>query len=220
MHNQPAEHREGCASAKRFTVLEAPDERLNLILEKQTLAEGIRLYRLHCPLIAQTCAPGQFVVVRGDERAERVPLTIADFSPAEGWITLVMQIVGLASHRLDEMQAGDRIADVLGPLGRPSEIEKFGTVVCVGGGLGIAPVYPIQRALRQAGNYVISIIGSRTKSLLFWEDRMRACADDLFVATDDGSYGEKGFVTSILERLIQGGERIDRVISIGTAPMM
>lgn len=192
----------------------------NRILKKTTLAKGIRAYEIYCPVIAGSCRPGQFLVVRQDETAERVPLTIADHNPQTGVIVMVVHIVGVASQRLDTLGEGDRIRDIVGPLGHPSEIENFGTVVCVGGGLGIAPVYPIQRALQQAGNRVISIIGARSKDLLFWGDRMGACADDLFVATDDGSAGEKGFVTTILSRLIASGEQIDRVVAIGPPIMM
>jgi glutamate synthase (NADPH/NADH) small chain len=204
----------------RFSILDAPDPRQNLILEKSALSPAIRLYRIHCPPIARFCAPGQFVVVRGDEKSERVPLTIADYSPAEGWITLVVQIVGVASQKLDKLKEGERMLDVVGPLGHKSELANFGNVVCIGGGLGIAPVFPIQRALKQAGNHVISIMGSRSKDLIFWEDQMREQSHLLFVTTDDGSYGERGFVTSVLQRLIDSRERIDRVIAIGPPMMM
>jgi len=203
-----------------YSIARAPDARQNLILEKENLCESIKLFKVHCPQIAGFCAPGQFLVVRGDERGERVPLTIADFDPREGWLIIVVQVVGVASQRLDEYEPGDRFRDVVGPLGHPSRIENFGTVACIGGGLGIAPVYPIQRALKQAGNHVISIIGARSKDLIFWEDRMRACCDELLVVTDDGTYGEKGFVTTALERLIKAGRRIDRAIAIGPAVMM
>jgi len=200
--------------------LDAADAELNLILRKESLAEGIRSFRIHCPSVARHCAPGQFVIVRGDERGERIPLTIADYSASEGWIVLVVQLVGAGTRRLDELGEGDRFLDVAGPLGRRSEIARFGTVVTVGGGVGIAPVFPIQRALKEAGNRVISIIGARKKELLFWEDRMRQTSDELFVATDDGSYGEKGFVTGILARLLEAGPRPDRVIAVGPVVMM
>ena len=203
-----------------YSILEAPDARQNAILEKESLSEDIKLFRVYCPQIARYCRPGQFIVVRADERGERVPLTIADFDRDEGWITMVVQVVGVSSRRLDDFEAGDRFRDIVGPLGHPSEIENFGTVVCVGGGLGVAPVYPIQRALKEAGNNVIGIMGARTKDLLFWEERMRACADEVFITTDDGSYGEKGFVTTVLGRLIEAGERIDRVLAIGPPIMM
>ncbi len=203
-----------------FSILAAPDAKHNRILEKRELCASIKLYKIYCPPIARYCSPGQFIVVRAEETAERLPLTIADFNAAEGWITLVVQEVGASSRKLDKLFVGDRVLDLVGPLGHKSEIEKFGTVVCVGGGLGVAPVYPIQKALHEAGNNVISIMGFRNKELLFWEDEMRACSSDLFVCTDDGSYGEKGFVTTVLKRLIDGGEKIDRVIAVGPPVMM
>ncbi len=203
-----------------FSILNTPDEKLNRIVRKESLGPVIRLYEVYCPAIAGYCEPGQFIVVRGDEKSERVPLTIADFDRAAGTITMVVQIVGLASGKLDALQQGDRFQDIVGPLGHASEVENFGTVVCIGGGLGIAPVYPIQRKLKEAGNTVYSIMGARNKDLIFWEDKMRAACDQAFVVTDDGSYGEKGFVTTALEKLIKSGERIDRVIAIGPPIMM
>ncbi|MDR1519055.1 MAG: NADPH-dependent glutamate synthase [Planctomycetota bacterium] len=180
----------------------------------------IKEFHLYCPVVAKSAAPGQFVIVRSDDRGERVPLTIADFDPGSGLLVLMLQVVGLASHKLDEMEEGDRIMDVVGPLGRKSEIENFGVVACVGGGLGIAPVYPIQRALKRAGNRVISIIGARSRDLLFWEDKMRSESDEFVVTTDDGSVGEKAFVNQPLRERLERGERIDRVIAIGPPVMM
>lgn len=203
-----------------YSILNTPDEKLNRIIRKESLGAVIRLYEVYCPAIACYCEPGQFIVVRGDEQGERVPLTIADFDRKAGTITMVVQIVGLASGKLDQLGEGDRFQDIVGPLGHKSEITNFGTVVCIGGGLGIAPVYPIQRRLKEVGNNVYSIIGARNRDLIFWEERMRAAADELFVVTDDGSYGEKGFVTTALEKLIQSGEKIDRVIAIGPPIMM
>lgn len=212
----------GCEghSENTYSILNTPDEKLNLILRKESLGNVIRLYEVYCPAIAHYCEPGQFIVVRGDEKGERVPLTIADFDRQAGTITMVVQIVGLASGKLDAFNVGDRFQDIVGPLGHKSEIDNFGTVVCIGGGLGIAPVYPIQRKLKEAGNNVYSIIGARNKDLIFWEKEMRAAADELFIVTDDGSYGEKGFVTTALEKLITAGEKIDRVIAIGPPIMM
>jgi len=207
-------------AANTHSILDAPDERQNLILAKRSPCETISEFRVHCPQVALFCRPGQFVVVRGDERAERIPLTIADFDREEGSITLVMQVVGVGTTRLDALGEGDRVLDIVGPLGHASEIENFGSVVTVGGGLGIAPVYPIQRALKEAGNRVTSIIGARTRDLLFWEEKMRASSDELLIATDDGSHGEKGFVTGLLKRLLDSGESIDRVIAIGPPIMM
>ncbi|MBN1257772.1 MAG: NADPH-dependent glutamate synthase [Planctomycetes bacterium] len=190
------------------------------MLEKTLLCETITLYKVYNPVIAAKCEAGQFVVVRGDEQGERVPLTIADFDRQAGTITMVVQAVGVASSKFEKFDQGDRLLDIVGPLGHKSEIKNFGTVVCVGGGLGVAPVYPIQRALKEAGNNVISIMGARSKDLLFWEERMRSCADDLFITTDDGTYGEKGFVTTVLQRLIDAGQQIDRVLAIGPPVMM
>lgn len=204
----------------RYSILDAPGEELNRIVRKESLGEVIREYEVICPMIAGYCKPGQFIVVRGDETGERVPLTIADYDPEAGTITIVVQIVGRASKKLDELEVGDRFLDIVGPLGHASEIGSFGTVVCIGGGLGIAPVYPIQRALHEAGNTVYSIMGARNRDLLFWEERMRHASADLFLATDDGSAGEKGFVTTILQRMIDAGETIDRVIAIGPPIMM
>jgi glutamate synthase (NADPH/NADH) small chain len=210
----------GVRTANTFSILDAPDERQNLVLAKGLLCDTIAEFRVYCPQVALFCEPGQFVVVRGDEKAERIPLTIADFDRDEGSITLVVQIVGVGTRKLDRFEKGDRFVDVVGPLGRASEIEDYGSVVLVGGGLGIAPVFPIQRAMKEAGNRVTSVIGARSKDLLFWEDRMRATSDELFVATDDGSHGEKGFVTDILKQLIESGEKIDRVVAVGPAVMM
>jgi len=210
-----------------YSILGVPGERQNLIVEKRDLCEGIHSYRVICPQIARYCAAGQFVVVRGDERGERVPLTIADYDRPtgradgdEGSITLVVQIIGVATRKLDTLGVGDHFRDIVGPLGHKSEIANFGTVVMVGGGVGVAPVFPIQRAMKEAGNRLISIMGARSKDLIFWEDKMRETSDRLIVTTDDGSYGEKGFVTTALQRLIDDGEKIDRVIAIGPPVMM
>ena len=205
---------------KLFSILDTPDAELNKIIEKLPLARDIVSFKVFVPVLARYCEPGQFVVVRGHEHGERIPLTIADFHRAEGWITLVVQLVGAGTRKLDALQVGDRLLDVMGPLGHRSEIKNFGVAVLVGGGLGIAPVHPIQRALKEAGNTVVSIIGARTKDLLFWEDRMRATSDECIVVTDDGSYGAKGFVTTPLAGMIASGRRIDRVVAIGPAVMM
>lgn len=207
-------------STPTFSLLDAPDPRQNKILAKIDHSDAIKQFDVFCPWIATHCRPGQFVVVRSEEKGERIPLTIADFDPKGGTITLVVQIVGVGSRKIDQLEEGDFFLDIMGPLGHPSEIARFGTVVCVGGGLGIAPVYPIQRALKEAGNTVYSILGARSRNLIFWEDRMRATSDSLFLTTDDGSYGEKGFVTTVLKRLLESGEKIDRVVAIGPAIMM
>ena len=220
MASAPAVHTCDGTPENTFSILYGDDPRQNLILEKISHSDVIKEFHIYCPVIAKSARPGQFVIVRGDDRGERVPLTIADYDRKTGVVVLMLQVVGLASHKLDELEAGDRVRDVVGPLGHASEIENFGTVVCVGGGLGIAPVFPIQRELKRAGNKIISIIGSRTKDLLFWEDRMRAEADQLIVTTDDGSYGEKAFVNQPLKKMLEDGVKIDRVIAIGPPVMM
>jgi ferredoxin--NADP+ reductase len=190
------------------------------ILAREDLAPVTKLFRVEVPEVVRKVLPGQFVVVRIDERGERIPLTIADWDLAEGSLTLIFQEVGATTMRLGTLRAGDVLADLIGPLGLPSEIHNFGTVVCVGGGVGIAPVYPIARALRAAGNEVISIIGARNKDLLFWEDKMRAVSDELIVCTDDGSYARKALVTEPLKELLENRHSIDRVLTIGPAIMM
>ncbi len=190
------------------------------ILEKQKLVPKIQLMQLDAPLIAKKAEPGQFVVLRVDENGERIPLTIADFDRAKGTITIVFQKVGKTTHLLATKDVGNTIADVLGPLGNPSEVQHFGKVICIGGGVGVAPVYPLARKLKQNGNEVTSIVGYRSKDYVFWEDRIRSISDRVFIATNDGSYGEKGFVTDILKKLMNKGEQIDRVFAVGPAIMM
>ena len=204
----------------RFNILNAPNENWNKILEKVDISPAIKEFKVYCPTIARFAKAGQFIVVRVDENAERIPLTIADFDREAGWITMVIQDVGVSSHQICSLQQGQRMQDIVGPLGHASEIENFGTVVCIGGGLGIAPLHPIQRALKEAGNHVISILGARNQDLLFWEERMGACSDQLSVVTDDGSRGEKGFVTHALQKVIDSGTKIDRVVAIGPPIMM
>lgn len=192
------------------------------ILEKQTFSPVTKLLVVDAPKIAKSCLPGQFVILRIDEKGERIPLTIADFDCEKGTITLVFQEVGKSTDQLGSLEAGDYIKDVAGPLGEPSHIDNFGTVILVGGGVGVAPIYPIARAFKEAGNNVIGIIGARSKDLLFWEDKMRQACSSLYVITDDGSYVRKGFVTDILKEKIEeeGKENINKVISIGPQPMM
>ncbi len=214
-------HAHNCQTPENtFTALYGSDPEQNLITGKIAHSDVIKEFHIHCPVVARAAQAGQFVIVRGDERGERVPLTIADFNRESGNLVLMLQVVGLASHKLDELEAGDRIRDVVGPLGHKSEIANFGTVVCVGGGLGIAPVFPIQRELKRAGNKIISIIGARNKDLVFWEDKMREFADELIVTTDDGSYGQKAFVNQPLKKMLEDGVKIDRVIAIGPPVMM
>lgn len=195
-------------------------EPVNEILLMRSLSPEIKLYKVKSPLIAKKRKAGQFVVVRLDERGERIPLTIADSDPQGGTITLVVQEVGATTKRMGMLREGDQLWDVVGPLGKPTEIEKFGTVVCVGGGVGNAVVYPIAQAMKAAGNRVISIIGARTKDLLVLEEENRAVSDELCVTTDDGSYGRHGFVTDELAKVLQDGPRVDLVVAIGPAIMM
>ncbi|MBA4417456.1 MAG: glutamate synthase (NADPH), homotetrameric [Syntrophus sp. (in: bacteria)] len=198
----------------------AQELKLNEIVEKQQLAPQITLFKLYVPDIAKKVKPGQFVVLRADDYAERIPLTVADFDRKKGLITIIFQTVGSSTQKMEKFEAGQTILDVVGPLGKASHIEKFGTVVCVGGGVGVAPVYPIAKALFEAGNTVVSIIGARSKEMLILEDEMKAISTELYPTTDDGSYGHHGFVTDVLKRLISEGRKIDLVIGIGPVVMM
>ncbi len=190
------------------------------ILKREDLTPNIHLYKFEALEVARKAKPGQFVVIRIDERGERIPLTVADWDEKEGSITVVCMEVGTTTRRLATLGTGDAIADFVGPLGRPTEIEKFGTVCCVAGGFAVAVVMPIARALKQAGNKVISILGARNKDLLFWEDELRRVSDELIVTTDDGSYGRKGLVTEPLKEILESDNKADRVIAIGPSIMM
>ena len=194
------------------------------ILAREDLAPVTKLFRIHAPEVARKAQAGQFVVVRLDEKGERIPLTIADWDTKEGSVTLIFQEVGVSTRRMGKLKAGDFIQDFIGPLGLPSEIEKFGTVIMVGGGVGIAPIYPIARALKKAGNKVISIIGARNRDLLFWEEKMHAVSHELIVTTDDGSYARRALVTEPLKERLEAaanaGTPIDRVVAIGPGIMM
>jgi ferredoxin--NADP+ reductase len=191
------------------------------ILEKAAFSDLTKMLIVTAPQIAVKARAGEFVIVRIDEKGERIPLTIADFDREAGTITLILQEVGKSTMQMGAMEVGDRFSNVVGPLGHATEIEDWGTVVCVGGGVGIAPIFPIARALHEAGNHVISIIGARTKELLFWEEKMRAVSDELIVCTDDGSYGRKALVTVPLKELLEErGDEIERVWAIGPGIMM
>jgi len=192
----------------------------NTIVLKKQLTSEITMMRFYAPLIARKARAGQFAVIRIDETGERIPLTFADFDPNEGTITIVFQAVGKSTMQLMDLNEGERVLDIIGPLGNPSEIEKLGTSLVIGGGTGIACVYPIGKALKEAGNHLISIIGARNKDLLFWEDELKGVSDETYVTTDDGSYGRKGFVTDELQRLIDEGCQIDLIYAIGPAVMM
>lgn len=189
------------------------------IRSKKVLGPELKLMVVEAPEIAAKAQPGQFIILRENEYGERIPLTIADFDRQEGTITIIFQEVGRSTRDLGLLEAGDSILDFVGPLGKKSEIEDFGKVVCVGGGVGVAPVYPITRALYEAGNHVVSIIGARNRELLILEEEMRKVSHQLVVMTDDGSYGEKGFVTDALRRILSQ-DNYARVIAIGPLVMM
>lgn len=190
------------------------------ILQAQFLAPGIKRFVVEAPRIARKQLPGQFVILRIYEQGERIPLTIESSDPVAGTISIVVQSVGKTTHLLNSLQGGDSIADVVGPLGKPSEVAKFGTVVVMGGGVGTAMAYPTAAALKRAGNRVISIVGARNKELVLLENEMRAVSDTLLVTTDDGSCGQKGLVTDRLRELIQNGTHIDLVLAVGPVVMM
>ncbi|MBP7495507.1 MAG: sulfide/dihydroorotate dehydrogenase-like FAD/NAD-binding protein [Spirochaetales bacterium] len=194
---------------------------MNKILSKKQLSEEVFRIVVEAPLIAEARKPGQFVIVqRNGEYAERIPLTIADADPVKGTITLIFQTVGKSTHKLAELKEGDFIQNILGPLGRPTHIERFGKVVCVGGGIGAAPMYPIAQGMKDAGNYLVVILGARTKDLLIMEEEMKALADELIVVTDDGSYGRKALVTEPLKELCESSDPPNCVVAIGPPIMM
>jgi len=190
------------------------------IMFREDLVPGIHLFKMAAPKVAKKARPGQFVVIKIDEKGERIPLTIADWDEKEGSVTIVFMEVGTTTARLALLEAGDSIANFVGPLGLPTPMEKFGTVLCVAGGVGVAPIAPIARGLKEAGNKVITIMGARSQNLLFWEEKLHSVSDQLIVTTDDGSYGRKGLVTEPLKEILESGEKIDRVVAIGPSIMM
>lgn len=190
------------------------------VVRKQRLGDIVTLLEVEAPAIAAKALAGQFVIVRLREGTERVPLTLSDWDCKTGTVSLIFQHAGRSTHELAMIEEGDTIRDVVGPLGRPTEVEEFGTVVCVGGGIGVAVLKPVAKAMKEAGNTVISIIGARDKSLIILEDEMRAASDELFVTTDNGSYGRQGFVSDVLRDLIEEGRQINLVVAIGPVPMM
>lgn len=193
---------------------------MHKILEKKKLAGEVYQIRFSAPLIAESRKAGQFLILQLDTNfGERIPLTIADADAEEGSITIIFQTVGKTTHNLADMEVGDSIANVLGPLGKPTHIEKVGTVVCVGGGIGVAPMHPIVQAYKQAGNKVITIMGARNKELLILEEEMKRWSDELIICTDDGSYGRKSLVTEPLKELCESGQ-VNEVIAIGPPIMM
>jgi ferredoxin--NADP+ reductase len=196
------------------------DECVKRIIEARFIAPGVKYFRLEAPKLARRRRPGQFVILRIDDAGERIPITIADGDPDEGWIAIIVQAIGKTTSRLVELETGDHLADLVGPLGMPSEIDLYGTAVTIGGGVGAAIAYPVTAALKQAGNEVLAIIGGRTRDYLILEDELRAVADEVFPCTDDGSFGFPGFVTSQLQELLDEGRAIDYVLAVGPIPMM
>jgi ferredoxin/flavodoxin---NADP+ reductase len=193
---------------------------MNKIIEKEFLTPQVFRMKVEAPAIARKRKAGQFIILRPTETGERIPLTIADGDPDAGWIELVVQAVGKTTTDLSRLGPGDSIPDLAGPLGKPTHVEKYGTVVMVGGGIGIAPAHPIAQAMKAAGNRVISILGGRTKDLVIMEQKMRAASDEVIITTDDGSYGAKGLVTDAIKKLVADGVKIDLVIAIGPPIMM
>lgn len=188
---------------------------------KQQLSKDVFLMKLEAPLIAEERMAGQFIMLQiDDDLGERIPLTIADASTADGTITIIFQVVGKSTLQISKMNVGDNIPTLVGPLGRPTHIENFGTVVCVGGGIGVAPLHPIAQALKKAGNHVITIIGARNKELIILEEEMKTIADEFIVCTDDGSYGRKALVTEPLREICERDSKPNMVIAIGPPIMM
>ena len=191
------------------------------ILRKEEWSPNVYAMDIEAPRVAKKAQAGQFIVLRVNEEGERIPLTIADFDRETGRILIVFQAIGASTMELAALEAGDSILDFVGPLGRPSEIAKLdGTMVVVGGGIGVAPTYPIARAMKDAGNKVIAIMGAKTKDILIMEDEMKAVTDEVLVTTDDGSYGIKGFVTNAVQALVDRGEKIAQITAIGPVIMM
>jgi len=192
---------------------------MNKIVRKEQFSDKVFLFEIEAPLIARSRKPGNFIIVRIGQKGERMPLTIADADTDKGTITIVVQKVGLSSIKLCDMNVGDYITDVVGPLGNPTHIEKFGTVICAGGGVGVAPMLPIIKALKEAGNRVLAVLAGRSKDLIILEDEVRKYCDEIIIMTDDGSYGEKGVVTVGIEKFINQ-EHIDKAYAIGPPIMM
>ncbi|MGZ4730891.1 MAG: sulfide/dihydroorotate dehydrogenase-like FAD/NAD-binding protein [Terriglobales bacterium] len=190
------------------------------IAHAEFIAPGIKRFEVEAPRIARKHKAGQFVILRLHDRGERIPITIENSNPERGTISIVVQSVGKTTHLLNTLNAGDNILDVVGPLGKPSEIAVFGNVVVIGGGVGVAMAYPTAAALKRAGNHVAAIIGARNEELVILEREMRQVSDELTITTDDGSYAEKGLVTDKLRQMIDNGTRIDLVLAVGPIPMM
>lgn len=189
------------------------------ILSKKELCPNQYEITINAPYVVRNAQAGQFIIFRAEENGERVPLTIADVNKETGALTLVFMAVGYSTKKLAELNVGDELVDIVGPLGQPTHIQKYGTVVCLAGGYGAAPCYLIAKAFKDVGNKVYMIMGARTKELIFWEDKMKNACDELFITTDDGTLGEKGFVTQVLER-IMNNETVNYAIAVGPMPMM
>jgi len=189
------------------------------ILKRENLVPNIHLIKIHAPKIANKCKPGQFVIIMPDEKGERIPLSIADWDREEGSVTSVFLVVGTSTFKLSRLKTGDSVFSFVGPLGKASEIDKFGRVVCIGGCYGIGAIYPVVKALKEKGNEVISLIDIRSKYLLYWEDKLKEVSDELIVSSRDGSYGFNGYAPEALKDLIQK-KKIDRVIVIGCTYLM
>ena len=199
----------------------AKGEIMYQITGKKDLASGVVEMTILAPRVAKAHRPGQFLMVMNREDSERIPLTIADSNPETGEVTIVFLEVGKSTIELgQEFKEGDELFAVLGPLGTPTHIDNYGTVVVIGGGLGVAPIYPICKGLKAAGNKVVTIIGYRRKDLMFWDDKLATVSDEVIITTDDGSFGTKGFVTTALEQLHDEGRAIDRIVAIGPPIMM
>jgi ferredoxin--NADP+ reductase len=191
------------------------------IVERTELAQGTIVSNwIKAPKIAAKAKPGQFVILRANDKGERIPLTMADTDPAQGLINVIYMVVGKSTALFKTLQVGQSYQDVIGPLGRPTHLEKVGKVICVGGGTGIAVLHPITRGLKQMGNYVYSVIGARSKDLLIMEDRMKEVSDELMVCTDDGTYGHHGFVTDMLKKVLSEDKDVSLAVCIGPVPMM
>lgn len=190
------------------------------IVKREEMAEGtVILNEIEAPLIARKAKPGQFVIIKANEDGERIPLTMAETDPDKGTVTIIYMVVGKSTAVFRDLKVGDGYQDVIGPLGKPTHIEKVGKVLCVGGGTGVAVLHPITRAMKEAGNHVICVIGARSKDLLILEDRMKAASHDLRVCTDDGSYGHHGFVTDVVKDVLEN-DTVAQVVAIGPVPMM
>jgi len=189
------------------------------IVEKKVLSKDVKMLKINAPLVAKKALPGQFIILRIDEKGERIPLTIADSDPNKGTISIIFLEVGKTTKQLGLLNVGDSLENFAGPLGMPSEVKKYGTVVCVGGGVGIAPLYPIVKALKERDNRVISILGAKTADLLLLEKEIQSYSDEFYIATDDGSKGHKGFVSDVLQQVIEK-HKVDMVMAIGPIIMM